>query len=70
MNHKTVSHSKCKKCGAVKNVAELLEWPEGFGKVCIDEVVCRATEEVSKRARANESKNPELHRDQSPKGDA
>lgn len=36
-----INHSKCKKCGAILNVAELKDNNEGIGKVCIDEAECK-----------------------------
>jgi hypothetical protein len=69
MNHETVSHSKCKKCGAVKNIADLADWSAGIGMVCIDEATCKATDEASQQASTNESMEPGHHRNQS-RGDA
>jgi hypothetical protein len=36
----TVSHSKCKKCHKVLNVAYLKDREDGVGKVCVDSKSC------------------------------
>lgn len=66
MVHDSVSHSKCKKCNAVKNVTDLTEWSAGLGRVCIDEAACSANKEESQRASRSEAMKPALDLDQLP----
>ena len=71
MNQSIVSHTKCKKCGSIQNIADLVEWPAGFGMVCIDETAWRVNEAKSKRTPSNKSMEPALDSGQSPaSGDA
>lgn len=44
---KTISHSKCKKCHEVLNIAELIDSADGVGKVCNDSKTC--VERISKK---------------------
>lgn len=71
MNQSTVSHTKCRKCGAIKNIAELVEWPAEFGMVCIEEAACRENNTRPKRVPGKGSMEPALGSGQSPaSGDA
>lgn len=35
-----VNHSKCKECGKIQNVSELMDNPNGVGVICTDKKKC------------------------------
>ena len=45
MNQNRVSFSRCQKCCKVMNEADLKDYEEGIGSICVDETVCNERQE-------------------------